>query len=179
MRNGARCLALLTIAAVAAWGAAAQAGDHRLGLGLHYWRTLDQIRDDGVSGLGHIKDSGVSQVASYQYLPSQFLKYEIAVEYFDKGFGGATHSAYSPQVYILFGRGIYAGVGIGATVSSDFDNDISKPFYAAKGGFEIGIFPRLDLAIEANYRVGAWKELEDKGVDTDTLTFGLILRVTL
>ena len=179
MRNGARCLALLTIVVLAVWGSAAQAGDHRLGLGLHYWKTLDEIRDDGTSGLDDIKDSGVSQIASYQYLPSQFLKYELAVEYFEKGFGGSTGSSYSPQVYILFGRGIYAGVGIGVTVSSDFDNEVSEPFYAAKGGFELGLFPRLDLAIEANYRVNAWKELEDEGVDTDTLTFGLVLRATL
>jgi hypothetical protein len=169
MRNCLIAIALLGLAAGAA--TPAQAGEHRLGFGFHYWKTVDELQDDGFDD---IDDNGVSEVLSYQYLPSPMLRWEIDLEYFDKGFGGATERAYSPQVFLLFGRGIYAGVGVGATYSSGLADDWSDPYYAAKAGFDLLLLPKIHLDINANYQFDAWNQLDN--VDTDTLTLGAIAR---
>ncbi len=169
MRNSLIAIALLGL--VAGSAAPAQAGEHRLGFGFHYWKTVDELQDEGFDD---IDDSGLSEVFSYQYLPSPVLRWEIDVEYFDKGFGGATESAYSPQIFLLFGRGIYAGLGIGAIYSSGLADDWSDPFYAARAGFDLLLLPKIHLDINANYQFDAWKQLDD--VDTDTLTLGAIAR---
>ena len=176
-----RTLRLVSMVAVLASGllcaAAASAGEHRLGFGFHYWKTMDEIRDDGVVGLGSIKEDGYSEIFSYQYVPSDFFKLEVDVEHFADGFGGSADTAYSPQVFLLVGRGIYAGVGAGLTYSSSFDGSWSDPYWAARAGWEWPLLPRLSVDITAHYRFGAWSELEN--VDTDTLTFGAIARITL
>jgi hypothetical protein len=169
MRNSLIAIALLGLAAGSA--APAQAGEHRLGFGFHYWKTVDELQDDGFDD---IDDSGVSEVFSYQYLPSPVLRWEIDVEYFDKGFGGAIERAYSPQVFLLFGRGIYGGLGVGAIYSSGLADDWSDPFYAARAGLDLLLLPKIHLDINANYQFDAWKQLDD--VDTDTLTLGAIAR---
>ena len=155
----------------------AQAGEHRLGFGFHYWKTLDQLKDQGVSNASDIDESGLSELFSYQYIPRGMLKIEVDIEHFKDGFGGATEAAYSPQVFLLVGRGIYAGVGVGATYSKTFDSSWSDPYYAAKAGIEWPLLPRMDLDLNANYRFDAWSELEN--VDTGTLTFGAVLRIAL
>ena len=161
--------------ALAVWAgglaAPAAAGEHRLGFGFHYWKTVDELQDEGFDD---IDDSGVSEVFSYQYLPSPLLRWEIDVEYFDKGFGGADESAYSPQVYLLFDRFFYAGIGAGAIYSSGLADDWSDPFYAAKAGLDMLLLPKLHLDLNANYKFDSWSELEN--VDTDTLTLGAIAR---
>ncbi|MCL4838660.1 MAG: hypothetical protein KJ058_11925 [Thermoanaerobaculia bacterium] len=172
-RSRTLSLAVALLFAVALAPAAA-AGEHRLGFGLHYWKTLDEI--EGSLGDG-IDDNGLSQLVSYQYLPGPFLKLEATVEYFPDGFGGATESAYSPQVFVIVGRGLYAGVGVGITRSSSFEDDWSDPFYGARVGYELPLLPRLDLDLNANYRFDSWSELE--GYDSDVLTFGAVLRFTL
>jgi len=169
MRNKLIAIALLGLAAVAV--APAQAGEHRLGFGFHYWKTIDELDDEGFDD---IDDDGLSQVFSYQYLPNPVLRWEIDVEYFDSGFGGATERAYAPQVFLLFGRGIYGGLGVGATYSSGLADDWSDPFYAARAGLDLLLLPKIHLDINANYRFDAWKQLED--VDTETLTLGAIAR---
>jgi hypothetical protein len=69
MRNGARCLALLTIVlpplGLGRSGRGPSAGIRRA------LEDAREIRNDGVSGLDDIKDSGVSGMVSQQYLLSQ------------------------------------------------------------------------------------------------------------
>ncbi len=171
MRKLLIAAALVALAAMTA--NPAQAGEHRLGFGFHYWKTVDELADQG---FGDIEDDGLSQVFSYQYLPGGFLRFEFDVEYFDKGFGGSTTRAYSPQFYVLVGRGIYAGVGVGATYSSGLADDWSDPYYAARAGVDLLMLPKFHLDINANYRFNAWDQLDE--VDTETLTLGAIARFT-
>lgn len=167
-----KSLIALSLAALAATLAApAEAGEHRLGFGFHWWKTVDDLKDDGFDD---IESDGVSQIFSYQYLPGGLIKFEADVEYFDKGFGGATDSAWSPQVFVLVGGFVYGGVGIGITNSSSFASDWSDPYYAARAGFDLLLLPKLHLDLNANYRFDAWSELED--VETETLTLGAIAR---
>lgn len=154
--------------------ALAAAGEHRLGFGYHYWKTLDDI---SATNLGEINDDGYAEVISYQYLPAGLMKWEVDVEYFNDGFGGSTEKAYSPQLFLLFGRNLYAGVGIGMTKSDSFpDGDSwSDPWYAARAGIELLLLPKIHLDINANYRADAFKALDD--AKSDTITLGASVRL--
>lgn len=137
----------------------AAAAEHRLGAGFNYWRAIDDLSSD-------IDDNGLALVFSYQYRPEGIFSIEGDLEYFESGFGGAQGAAYAPQVYVLVGSGLYAGVGVGITYSSDFDGNVSDPFYAARGGFEMALLPGVHLDLNANYRFDAWDELGAAGSDT-------------
>ena len=120
------------------------AAEHRLGVGVHYWKTLDSLAGDR---FGDIKDEGQAWVASYQYVPAGMFRFEIDLEYDKDGFGGSSESSYSPVAYVLFGAGLYGGVGVGVTTSSGLTNDFSDPFYAARLGFEKKLVPGLGIDI--------------------------------
>ena len=170
----ARAAALVTVVVLALLGgAAAEAGEHLLGGGIHYWRTIDELADTGLE----IEDDGQAWVLSYQYRPAGLFSFEIDAEYFEKGFGGADDTAISPQAYLVFGHGWYAALGGGIIYSSAFEDEYSDPFYAAKIGWDLTLLPRVHVDINANYRFDAWSELEN--ADTDTITLGALLRFSL
>lgn len=160
---------LLTLALLPALSASAFAADHRIGVGVHHWQTVDDLADEGFEGLD---DSGTSGIVSYQYMPEGVFSFELDLEYFADGFGGSTESAYSPQAYLLIGHGLYAGAGLGNVIS---DGESSDLFYAAKVGFDFSIIPRVSVDVNANYRFEDWSLIDD--VDTDTVTFGALLRL--
>jgi hypothetical protein len=149
------------------------AAEHRIGGGVHYWKTVDDFADEDFD----VDEDGLATVVSYQYVPGGLLRLEVDVEYFEKGFGGATDAAYSPQAYLVLGRGWYAALGGGVIYSSDFEDDVSDPFYAARVGLDMQLLPRLYLDLSANYRFDAWSELGD--ADTDTVTLGAVVRFGL
>ena len=164
-------IASIALALCASFASPAAAGQHRLGFGFHWWKTVDDLKDQGFND---IESDGVSQIFSYQYLPGGLIKFEADVEYFKDGFGGATSSAWSPQVFVLVGGFVYGGVGVGVTNSSSIDGNWSDPYYAARAGLDLLLLPKIHLDLNANYRFDAWKELDD--VDTETLTLGAIAR---
>lgn len=171
MKNALRWTCLLTLLA-AGIAAPASAGEHRLGFGLHYWQSIEQLDDDFPDF--DIQDDGVSEVLSYQYLAG-FIRFEVAAEYFDEGFQGSLDWAVSPQVYILAGRGIYGGLGVGATYSDFANGSWSDPYYIAKAGFDFLLLPKIHLDLNADYRFLEWEDLDD--YDSDTITFGATVRV--
>jgi hypothetical protein len=138
------------------------AAEHRLGAGIHYWRTVNDL-------------NGVAGMLSYQYVPVGLFKIEGDLEYFPKGFGGADDTAWSPQVYLLFGSRFYAGVGAGVIYSKSFDGELSDPFYAARIGTDLVLLPHLHLDVNANYRFKDWNQIDE--ADTDTITLGAVVRV--
>jgi hypothetical protein len=152
----------------------AQAGENTLGAGIHYWRTVDELRDDGV---GDIDSKGTSGVLSYQHFPGGLLGWEIDLEYFDKGFSGSTDEAYAPQIYLVLGHHFYAAAGVGVTYSSGLEKSPSDPFYAGRVGISLLLLPSLSLDVNANYRANTFKGLGDAA--SDTVTLGALLRVTL
>jgi hypothetical protein len=175
MRLSLRRLAFL-FAALLLLPALAAAGEHRIGFGYHYWETLDDIEIDD---LGAIEDSGSSPVFSYHYLPGGLLRFGFELEYFSKGYGGSTEKAYAPQVYLLFGRFLYAGVGVGITQSDGLPggDDWSDPWYAARVGLDLLLLPRVHLDINANYRADAFEALDN--AKSDAITLGASLRIAL
>ncbi|HVT59600.1 MAG TPA: hypothetical protein VHR45_14505 [Thermoanaerobaculia bacterium] len=157
-----------------AMGATPASGESLIGFGVHSWRTVHDLRSEGFTG---IKRSGISYLVSYQYNPGWLLKLELDGEYFDKGFGGSTHAAFSPQAYVLLGGFIYGGVGIGTIYSSGFNHSFSNPFYAARAGLNFHLLPRIHLDVNGNYHFKAFNQL--KGVNTGTVTVGAAIRVAL
>lgn len=170
------CTASLLLAVFAFTSRPAEAGQHRIGLGVNYWKTIDDLDDEGFENIGDIDDNGIAEVGSYQYWPQGMIGFEVDLEHFPDGFGGSTDDAWSPQVYVTVGHGFYGGVGIGVTNSSDFDGEWSDPFYAAKLGVNLGLLPHIALDIYGNYRFDAWSELND--ADTDTVFLGAQVRIT-
>jgi hypothetical protein len=147
----------------------AAAADQTFGAGIHYWRTVNELADRSFDR------SGAAGMLSYQYLPAGIFTLEADLEYFPKGFGGADDAAWSPQVYVLIGHRLYAGVGAGVIYSQSFSGEVSKVFYAARVGTDFAILPRLHLDINANYRFNDWNQLDQ--ASTDTVTLGALLRL--
>ena len=166
-----RVSCVATFLGVLVFASELSAAEHRLGIGVHYWKTLDSLADDR---FGDIKDEGQAWVASYQYVPAGLFRFEFDLEYDKDGFGGSSESSYSPMAYVLVGSGLYGGVGIGITSSSGLMDDFSDPFYAARLGFEKKLVPGLGIDVNGNYRAGAFDELED--ASTNAITFGASLR---
>ena len=149
---------------------AAEAAEHRFGLGVNYWRAVDDLVDEGFD----VEEDGLAPVLTYQYRPGGLLGVQVDLEYFVAGFGGSTSEAISPQVYVTVGGGLYGAVGIGVTYSSDFDDEFSDPFYAARLGLDFELLPKIHLDIHANYRADAFSELDE--ADTDTVILGAAVR---
>ena len=147
------------------------AADFRLGLGVNYWKTVDDIDVDDFD------EDGLSWIASIQFGLTDWSKLEVAVERFEKGFGGSPKDVYAPQAFLIIGKGLYAGIGVGGYYSDgDWADD---PFYALRAGINFEILPSLFLDINANYRFEKWDDLSDEGRDlgSDTITLGAAVRI--
>lgn len=176
LRTAALGLAVAVFTAVPA-----SAGEHRIGLGYHYFETLDDLEFDTIDD---IDESGSSLVASYQYLPGGLIRFEVDLEYWKDGYGGTSgEAAYAPQVYALIGRGFYGGVGVGITHSdgftieeSGYDDEWSDPWFAARAGVDLLLLPKIHLDINANYRADAFNALDE--AESDAITLGASLRIS-
>lgn len=154
----------------------AGAGEHRFGLGAHFFKTVDDIADDGFSD---IEDDGYAFVVSYRYEPGGFIFFQLEADYYKDGYGGATESALAPAVFVGVGRDIYVAIGLAATYSDDFDGSFSDPYYIGRIGYDLDLLPGISLDINVNYQAGSFSEIEDFDLDTDTLTLGASIRFTL
>lgn len=145
------------------------AGEHRLGAGLQYWASLDSIEEEGV------EESGFGGVISYQYRFAVFFALEADLEFLGEGYAGTQHAVYTPMGYLLFGKILYGGVGVGINYSNG--EWAKEPLFGLRAGLDFPIFPSLYLDINGNYRFQKW-ELEEiqKDIDIDTITLGAVLR---
>lgn len=159
---------LFTVLITGADGTVA-ADAHRIGGGATYWVALDDIDADDKK----VDDDGFSYLASYQYWPALF-GLELDVEFLPDRFG---ESAVAPEAYVLFGRAIYCGLGIGMIYSDG--NFADEPFYAIKAGLNLELIPGLYADIYGNYRFNdsADFDKEDTDIDTDTVFLGAALRI--
>ncbi len=148
------------------------AAEHQLGLGLRYWKALDDVVDEGLPD--SIEDSGLAWVGSYLFDVEGPLKFAIELEYAGDGFGGSTSSAYTPQVFALVGGKLYGGVGIAMTLSSDFGGNRSDPFFVGRFGLDFALLPHLTLDINLNWQADAFNQIDH--LDSDALTLAAIVR---
>jgi hypothetical protein len=144
---------------------------HRLGLGVNYWKTIDNIGDN-------FDNHGFSYIGTYQYVPVWFFKVEADLEVFPDP-AGTGKPFFAPELFLTVGGLIYGGVGIG--IYNQDSNWGDKPFYMLRAGLDIPILPRLFLDINANYRFDDFDSFDWKTADpgTDTIRLGAALRFTL
>lgn len=150
-------------------GAASAETDHRFGGGVNYWVALDDI------DVKDVDDNGFSYLASYQCRGS-LLGLGIDAEMLPDRFG---EDAYAGQAYLILGKAIYAGAGIGMNYTNgDFADE---PFYSLRAGLDLEIVSGLHLDIYGNYRFNDKTDLEGENtnIDTDTIFLGAALRVSL
>lgn len=153
--------------------APALAADHSIGLGAQFFKTVDDLADDG---FGEIEDDGYAYVASWKIEPEGIFFFEFDVEYYPDGFAGSLDSTVYPSAFVGVGHGLYAAVGVGAAFSSDFEDDVSDPIWTGRVGFDWSILPGLSLDIHANYRANAFDALEE--ASTDAVTIGAMVRIS-
>jgi len=144
--------------------------NNQFGVGAHYWTTLKNI------DFKDVDKNGFSYMLMYQYHYG-WLGVEADVEWFQKGFGGASQDVYQPQAYLILGQVLYAAAGIGGYYT---DGKLAaNPFYAFRAGLDIPILPVLHLDVNANYRFENWDDLstEGKEISVDTVTLGAAVRL--
>ena len=176
IRTFAMTLLGITALLVATAGAAkAQAPrKHTLGIGAHFFRTVDSFND-----LSGIDEDGNSWVVSYQYLPRGLFRFEIDLEYFPDGFSGSLDTAFAPQFFVLVGHGLYGGIGVGQTFADDLIDDATDPYYMARFGWELGILGAIGVDLQATYLFDNWDDVRGFDINSDTLTVGAVLRFDL
>jgi hypothetical protein len=160
---------LLAWALVGAMNVYAEEGAHRLGVGANYWTALSDI------DVNNVNDNGFSYLVSYQYKPG-LLGLGLDAEMLPDRFG---EDSYAPQAYLLLGKAIYAGAGIGWVYANDeFAND---PFFSFRAGLDLEVLPHIHLDIYGQYRFESTQELESDrtDIDTDTIYLGAAVRIAL
>lgn len=164
---------ILVLCGVLLFSVPSHAGNHRLGIGGHYWKSVDDIDISELTD--DIKEDGYAMVVSYQYKPTLF-GFQFDVEIADDQLTGLDETVYSPQIFMIVGGLVYGGVGIGTHYTDGEFTD--EPFYALKAGLDFELLPRLHLDINANYRFDNWDRDEvEADLDTDTVTLGLVGRI--
>lgn len=163
-------LRLLLVAACSlAVGARAET---TLGLGAHYFQTIDSLDKP-------FEESGLAPLVSLRTDLGALLHLQFDGVLYPEGYAGAVDDVISPQAFLLVGGGLYAGLGVGILYADDeFADD---PFFIARAGVDIALFPGLHLDICANYEFAEWEGINDldDNVDTDTVTLGAALRIVL
>jgi len=150
---------------------ATQAATHRLGAGANYWKTLNDI-----DITADIDKDGISWLASYQYVPAGIFKLEVDLEYYPD-LGAERKAFWSPEVFVLVGGTLYAGVGIGDYYNGEIFSD--TPFFMLRAGVDFAILPFLSLDINANFRFNNWDTLKADDIDTNTIRLGAVVRLAM
>jgi hypothetical protein len=163
---------LIVMAALLAFSSAVAQGQTRIGVGAHYWRTVDNLGDD-------FDRDGVSYLATVQRSLFPLLALQVDVERFPDGYAGSQDAVWGPQAFAIVGGAIYAGLGIGILYS---DGDFAdEPFYVARAGLDLELLPGIHFDINANYQFSEWSKINelDEEVDSDTVTLGAAIRIDL
>lgn len=146
------------------------ADDSRVGVGVNYWRVLDDL-DHSTMDKG-----GMSWLLTYQHRVASLLRLEADLEVYADDFMGIDDTILAPQAYLVLGMGLYGAFGVGILYADgDFADDV---FYALRGGLELETFPRWYLDLNVNYRFAEGPSLNDvtHDIDGDTLTLGAAFR---
>jgi hypothetical protein len=145
-------------------------GGHRLGGGIHYLRTLGDIKD-----VPEWDANSVGFIASYQFTFT-LIKLEGDLE-FIPNYGGTDKTMFQPEAWVLVGGLIYGSLGAGIGYIDDEWQD--NPFYALRAGVDLAI-GKIGLDVYATYRFQSSKELEDFDTkDLDSVTFAVVARFGL
>jgi hypothetical protein len=164
------------IAALAGLMALATAGagwaDSSFGAGARYFRTLDELD-------GEFEEDGLAPLVTVRTSLASLLQLQLDVVLYPDGYAGsAGKDVLSPQAFLLLGRGLYAGLGVGTLYA---DSDFGDAFFIARAGVDLELLPGLHVDVNANYEFAEWEKINtlDEDVDSDTVTLGAALRLDL
>jgi len=143
---------------------------NRFGVGVHYWRGID----DG--GLNMVRDNGMAWIATYQFKAAPLLKLEADVEMYPRDLVSAETRLFAPQAALILGMGIYAGLGVGTYYSEGVYS--SGPFFAMRSGLDLQVLPTAFLDLSLNYRSLDWRDLRHvtRSIGFDTISFAAAFR---
>ena len=169
MMGRSLCLFVVSLILVGALAAPAQAGQ-RIGGGVHYLKTLGDIKDTP-----DFDEDAFGFVASYQ-CDVLIFNVEGDVEWI-LDYGGSGKALVLPQAYVLLGDFTYGGAGIGTAY---FDGESSSdPFYALRAGVNLRL-GGVDLDAYALYRFFDTDVFEDFGEQNlNSIIFGAQIRFQL
>lgn len=140
---------------------------HRIGGGIHYLRTLGDIKD-----IPEWDPNAVGFMISYQFTTS-LIKIEGDLEWIPD-YGGTEKTMFQPQGWLILGGFIYGAIGIGWNY---FDGEwLDDPFYGLRLGADLS-FGGIGLDCFATYRFLNTRMLKDiDEEDVDSITFGVMVR---
>lgn len=139
----------------------------RFGGGLHYLKTLGDIKDSP-----EVDENAFGFMGSVLFT-GQLLRLEADVE-FIPDYIGSGETMIQPQAYAMVGNFIYGGVGIGIGRIAGFWQ--SDPFYALRAGVDFTA-GSLDLDVFASYRFQKTEDFDHLGSDDlNSITFGALIR---
>ena len=163
------CLLVVSLVLAGALAAPAQAAG-RFGGGVHYLKTLGDIKDND-----EFDEDALGFLVSYQF-DAIVLRVEGDVEWIPD-YGGTGNALVQPQAFALLGDFLYGGVGVGI---SYFDGVwFNDPFYSLRAGVDFTL-GGLDLDAYALYRFHEGEVFEDFGQQNlDSITFGAQIRFQL
>ncbi|MDA0990853.1 MAG: hypothetical protein O3A51_08890 [Verrucomicrobia bacterium] len=171
MSNNKSFAAILMAATLATLPAHAGDSENRLGVGVHYWVAVDDVKIDTVD------EDGLAWMFSYQIRPEGLLSAEIGLEILPDNFAGSPDTVYAPQAFALLGSDIYAGVGVGIYYADgDFADD---PFFIFRAGLDVEILPQITVDIYGDYRFTEWDNTVTQNIDTDTVTLAAAVRLAI
>ena len=159
--------ALLTLFALPA---SALAQNPMFGIGVNYWRAIDDVRVNDIDrdGLGYVVSLSERQ---------ELFGVVLEVEHAPDGRGVSPKSVTSPELLVTVGGLLWAGVGIGIDYTDG--SFASKPFYDFRAGVRIELLP-LPIEGFVNYRFNDWQDSSlFRDIDSDTLIIGLRLHFPL
>lgn len=163
---------LWMFAAVAACLAAGDAfAQTSVGVGARYFKTVDSLdgpfEEDGLAPLLTIKRDFVPLIHG-----------QLDFVLYPDGYAGSDKDVFAPEVFLIVGSGIYAGLGVGTLYS---DGEFGDPFFIARAGLDLELLPSIHLDLNANYEFAEWEQINtiDKDADSDTITLGAALRIEL
>jgi hypothetical protein len=153
-----RSLTLFLLAAVLIVGLVSTSNAGlRLGGGIHYLRTVGDMKD-----LDGFDENSIGILGSVKYKTGLFTiegDMEVIPDYV-----GSEEIMVQPQAFLLLGNLIYGGAGIGVGYLSEFG--WQDPFYALRAGVDLSLGP-VDLDVFASYRFQKAKDL--KALDKENL----------
>ncbi|MCX7819289.1 MAG: hypothetical protein N2652_08785 [Kiritimatiellae bacterium] len=169
MRRHLITLTATTVLAAASVLPAQERAELRIGGGATYWVALDEIEVE------QIDENGFSYLVSLQ-LRNPMAGIGVDAELMPERFG---EDAYCGQAYVVLGRGLYAGAGVGLTM---VDGEVQEdPFFSLRAGVDIEVLRGLHLDVAVQYRFHDTADLKDENleIDSDTVYLGAALRLAL
>lgn len=146
-----------------------------LGVSAHYWQSVKDIKIKEMDG------STIAWGITYQLQPMDFVILEVDVELMPQSFADAEDDFFAPQVLLLVGDGLYAGIGVGRYFNASDSEWSDLPFYELRAGISLELMPYVSWDLFANYVFSDWDDLKDSDADigAETVTLGTAVRLEI